>query len=367
MTRRLLDAAISVVTALLAMGAAFTASWLTAFGPVTAPERWFATSLSASLWLLAYVLVLAGAARYFDSHGPWMLAVGASFLSLGFAIFQVGFAVEHHAFRVRGEVTSCTVTAIEKRVHSSHDGGATRTFYIHELDCSEPHVSTMTTGAPVADVGAKVQVRYDPTGRVDPRPAEWAIEPERAFRRGLVALAIAVAARILLELFASQRNRGGPFFGHLRGFERIRKGVTVLGGGVAVVVVLGTSAQALHAGTTTTLRLVGTPDELLRNPWATWPATVALALVLNHLLGLCRWLMLRAVRRIPGHTEPDSVLGDLVAAAEVRSTIELPLPRRRISVDTGLLGWMWDTWRTRSDRRHRLRRRRDNPSGTPAG
>ncbi|WP_052745591.1 hypothetical protein [Allosalinactinospora lopnorensis] len=129
-------------------------------------------------------------------------------------------AVEARILRERGQTSTCTVLQVDKRVvtrggtgvvgpvpgppvpphhhgphHDPPGATTTTTYYDHRLDCVE--VPEMTTeGSRAGKVGERIDVLYDPTDRLDPRPADEAPPVERSLLTAASALPVGIALRL---------------------------------------------------------------------------------------------------------------------------------------------------------------------------
>ena len=151
-------------------------AWLSAFGPGFLADNWVGGLLLTAMFLCAMALVVFTSLNY--EH--WLVFFG-SFLALTISLFAVHTAVAQWTFRVRGQTTVCTVLEVKERivtsVHTGADGSTytdTSTYYDHNLRCDAPQIRTMTTGSPEGKPGQRINVAYDPTRRLDARPAEGA-------------------------------------------------------------------------------------------------------------------------------------------------------------------------------------------------
>ncbi|WP_433509120.1 hypothetical protein ACQP2T_34780 [Nonomuraea sp. CA-143628] len=192
-------------------------------------------------WPAALATSLAFGRGYLDAYGPagWVgvvlaiigfFAVAASIglaffrctrmllsLAMGMALIYcmnlADDAVARQALAQRGQVSDCLVrqeTPQQRTVTDTHyqpgtspgDPGTTwtstrsETYYDYRLACSQGGPDSMTTRVSVARPGTTLAVLWDPTGRIDPRPAAPGDTPAEDFR----AAGLAGGAGVLLAL-----------------------------------------------------------------------------------------------------------------------------------------------------------------------
>lgn len=154
-----------VVGLLLAGGA----NLATAVGPATLVDNWAGRALLTILGLAGYGLVLFTQLRYFN-----LIVFFGAFFTFFIGLTMITNVIEEHALQARGATVTCAVLHVDRRVETRTDseGHTTnRIFYDHELDCLEAPVTELITASRVAAKGEQLDIRYDPAGRVDPRPA----------------------------------------------------------------------------------------------------------------------------------------------------------------------------------------------------
>ncbi|MBQ1119305.1 hypothetical protein KBZ21_17655 [Streptomyces sp. A73] len=107
-----------------------------------------------------------------------LVAILTSVLLAG-AVLGVAAAVDDETLRSRGKATRCTVLDVDRQVHEStytDSNGITHTTttidYKHKLDCAAGRPDSMTLKKKRADEGERIQVTYDPRGRLDPLPTD---------------------------------------------------------------------------------------------------------------------------------------------------------------------------------------------------
>ncbi|WP_326599308.1 hypothetical protein [Streptomyces sp. NBC_01803] len=165
-SERCFELALAVGVPLLAVGGAAGGSLLVAHGP----DGWPSTLTGGGLVLVACVGAFFSGVLYDNT-----LAFFSGFPLLVACIGAAGM-VEEAALRSRGEATMCTVTEVDTRVetttHTDSEGfthTTTTTYYDHTLDCDAtggPDLMTRTER--IADAGERIDVTYDPEGRVSP-------------------------------------------------------------------------------------------------------------------------------------------------------------------------------------------------------
>lgn len=209
-------AALPAVGAPLAGAALIVArAALDAYGPSALAGNWAGSALLFVMMMAGYALLVFTQLRYEN-----VLVFFGAFFLLTIGASMVAGAVSDQAMRERGRTTACTVQKVDRREVTSTDGDGNRTtdvFYDHDLACAEPRVRTMTTGSRVAGRGERVQVVYDPRGRLDPRPAGSVGDPGGSLAWGAALFGGGVLLRVLFEL-------GVPPFGPGKGLRlRLRR------------------------------------------------------------------------------------------------------------------------------------------------
>lgn len=140
---------------------------------------WLRAETSVGGWaLLSWVPVLG--ILLWTSTVPRRTAVAfVTFFSAFVAVAAADRAVEHHAFRGRAEAASCLVRDVDRReVYSTStdaNGNTTSHWdvsYVYDLACDGGRPASMTLGHRPADKGERLEVAYDPKGRLDPRPVD---------------------------------------------------------------------------------------------------------------------------------------------------------------------------------------------------
>ena len=165
---------------------------LSNFGPHVFASRWFE--------ILYLPLRLGGAAlAAFPAfeYRPLIVAI-VMFFATGIGLFVFPAAIERVALRDRGVVTPCEVTAVHVRTVTDSEN-RTKTFYDHRLRCADPRLTAITTRGGGARQGERRDVRFDPTGRSDPRWATDATDPSALLWIGVSILAAAAAHRLIGE------------------------------------------------------------------------------------------------------------------------------------------------------------------------
>ncbi|GGP90029.1 hypothetical protein BKA00_000732 [Actinomadura coerulea] len=195
---------------------------LNAYGPSTLAGNWAGTALLFVMMMAGYALLVFTQLRYAN-----LLVFFGAFFLLVIGASMVAGAVSDQALRERGRTTACTVQKVDRREVTSTDSDGnttTHVYYDHDLACAEPRVRTMTTGSRVAGRGERVQVVYDPRGRLDPRPAGSVGDPGTSLKRGAALFGGGVLLRVLFELNVPPL---GPGRGLWLGRRRRRRSVRV--------------------------------------------------------------------------------------------------------------------------------------------
>ncbi|WP_141577044.1 hypothetical protein [Actinomadura sp. WMMA1423] len=216
--------------ALLALGAPLTGitlivarAALAAYGPSPLADNWAGTALLFVMMMAGYALLVFTQLRYEN-----VLVFFGAFFLLVIGASMVAGAVSAQALHKRGRTTVCTVQKVDRREVTSTDGNGnttTNVYYKHDLACAEPRVRTMTTGSRVADRGERVQVVYDPRGRLDPRPAGSVGDPGTSLKWGAALFGGGVVLRVLSELDVPPFGPGtGPRLALLRRRRRTVRG-----------------------------------------------------------------------------------------------------------------------------------------------
>jgi hypothetical protein len=194
---------------------------LVAYGPSMLAGNWAGKALLFVMMMAGYALLVFTQLRYEN-----ILVFFGAFFLLAIGATLVANAVSDQAMRERGRTTACTVQKVERReVTSTDSNGNTTTdvYYDHDLACAEPRVRTMTTGSRVADRGERVQVVYDPRGRLRPRPAGSVGDPGTSLKWGAALFGGGVLLRVLFELDVPPFGPGtGLRIGRLRRLRRRR-------------------------------------------------------------------------------------------------------------------------------------------------
>ncbi|WP_347630157.1 hypothetical protein [Actinomadura sp. B10D3] len=196
---------------------------LAAHGPSALMENWAGTALIIVMLLAGYGLIVFTQLRYEN-----ILVFFGAFLLLSFGAGYVAEAVREQALHERGRTTACTVQSVDRREVTSTDSEGhttTRVYYDHDLACAEPRVRKITTGPPpAAKRGDRIQVVYDPRGRLHPRPAASVDDPGATLKRGAALFGGGVLLRVLYELRVPPFGPGfGPGFGGLGRRWRTRR------------------------------------------------------------------------------------------------------------------------------------------------
>jgi hypothetical protein len=185
-------------------------------------------ALAVAQPVVAFGLVWVGAHQYAYGSGPLGIAlvVGGSLVLLaGFflevslfvhllcvvalwiAISGVFGGVVGQALQERGVVAACTVLDVRTRVETrtstdtnGHNTTSSTTYHDHELDCGDAPVHTLTSSSVVAERGERLDVAYDPEGRLSPWPAADLPSSGDAAVLGWIALVATVVLRVAAVL-----------------------------------------------------------------------------------------------------------------------------------------------------------------------
>lgn len=182
---------------------------LTAYGPSALAGNWAGTALLFAVMMAGYALLVFTQLRYEN-----VLVFFGAFFLLVIGASMVAGAVSDQALHERGRTTACTVQKVDRREVTSTDADGNTTtdvYYDHDLACAEPRVRAMTTGSKVADRGERVQVVYDPRGRLDPRPAGSVGDPGTSLKWGAALFGGGVLLRVLFELDVPPLGPGTGF------------------------------------------------------------------------------------------------------------------------------------------------------------
>jgi hypothetical protein len=157
-------------------------------------------------WTLGLVLVFAGLVIWLFSifpEGPTglMILASAALMITWPAAAQV---VDSAALHDRGVRTTCTVLDVsertETRVTRQGDGNwswTATTYYDHHLRCADDRLQTMTSSSRAADAGQRLDITFDPAGRVEPQPVDTVWAPAVWAWIGGIALAVSVLLRVI--------------------------------------------------------------------------------------------------------------------------------------------------------------------------
>lgn len=129
-----------------------------------------------------------------------------SFPCVTLGLYYIDESVDNWVLDRRGEVTQCTLLDIERREEAAIDSEGNLTsqdYYDHHVSCPNPQVEEFTSGEPVGADGDRVDVLYDPAGRLTPRPAAAVDSPSSLLRWGVPLFTAGIVVRILSELRVS--------------------------------------------------------------------------------------------------------------------------------------------------------------------
>src|SRR5215472_4456988 len=202
---RLLDVTLSVLSAVAAVGMAFTATCLDAFGPRGIVPSWVITAVVAGLWINILLIVVFGSRHNFGFHWLSIVATAVSFFGMVIAANSAVDAVDAQAFKDRGRVAVCTITALREYTRTERDTNGdttTTTYYEHAVNCPGSYVSKLTTTDEAAGRRwDRISILYDPTRRLAPQPTkDLPADVAGPTRTGLIALGLAMLASGVVEL-----------------------------------------------------------------------------------------------------------------------------------------------------------------------
>ncbi|GLW89667.1 hypothetical protein [Actinokineospora globicatena] len=188
----------------------------------------YLTTRDSGGWPGTTLVVLGGLAWLFTIFPPssrfgdgWFFASG---VVLMFAMFLANKGIMDAELHDRGFWTTCTVLSVATRTTtSSHytpsfssdgtpSGGtwsdSTTYHYDHTLRCDADQVRRMTTdGSPAGQEGQRLEVTYDPSGVIGPKPSDSLTDGvvKNVAATALTVLAIGVR---LGSVLSSRRGRG---------------------------------------------------------------------------------------------------------------------------------------------------------------
>jgi hypothetical protein len=184
---------------LLAVALVVSTTLATADGPAALADTWAGILLMNLLGWAGYLVALFTLARYSN-----LVVFLGAFFACFIGLSMISNAIEERALYERGATTTCTVLEVTERVKTYHygDGYTTRTevSFDHELTCADTSVTEMTTGSRVAGQGKRIDVRYDPTDRINPRPTGPGDDPPVPLWPGLAVFGGGIMLRLLSEL-----------------------------------------------------------------------------------------------------------------------------------------------------------------------
>ncbi|MBO8192262.1 hypothetical protein ITI46_11375 [Streptomyces oryzae] len=167
-----------------------------------------------ALVVVAFLLAFATGFLYQPGHPlqPFVAIVTSVLLAAG--VLGISNKVEDETLRARGESTDCRVLDVDRQVHTStytDSNGVTHTTttvdYKHKLRCAGGRPDSMTLEKKYADKGERVEVTFDPRGRVDPEPTRLLERDSPWHTTAWVAPLVAIGLRLLVLLAAVVRRR----------------------------------------------------------------------------------------------------------------------------------------------------------------
>jgi hypothetical protein len=125
------------------------------------------------------------------------LASGAALICCGILVFE---AAAMQALTERGHTAVCVIEQAKKQTVTTGSGSDTHTStqYAYRLRCADDGPASMVTYWPAGDQGTRIQVAWDPSGRLEPRPVDQ-LTGDEFFR---IALTLAGTALVLSLLDA---------------------------------------------------------------------------------------------------------------------------------------------------------------------
>jgi hypothetical protein len=334
---RLSNAVVSVLAALAAGALLFVTFWMNDFGPAFLADGWFADTLQIYCWLLAASVILFGSARHF---GHWVELAG-SFAALGVALFAIQYAVDDAALAHRGHTTRCVIVRVTEREQTSTDANGdsqTTTYYDNTVRCAARQVRSVVTSRPAGKPRQRIDVVYDPIGRLAPVPANKVGGSGTALWVSIVALALGALLRGVSEL---RGRREAPWFFGIDGVRRIWLGVVAAVVGLVWLLLFFGSVRALWRLVGLVLGLLGTDRAGLGAlHWLVdIPAWAASAAVVGRVIGWSRRLF---VRVLGAHRwfDPDGQLRDFLAGLDVSTSFGFGLGGWSASLDSGFLAFL---------------------------
>ncbi|GAA4997630.1 hypothetical protein GCM10023205_83890 [Yinghuangia aomiensis] len=191
--------AVAVLTVPVAVAMAGGAAWLRA-------------ETSVGGWALLFWVPILGILLGTSMMPRRTLVAFATFFTAFVAVAAADRAVEHHVFQGRAEATSCLVRDVDRRVEysTSTDANGTTTshtnvYYDYDLACDGGRPTSMTLGHRPAGRGERLDVAFDPEGRLTPRPVDDVTDGGTALWVSLSCLGATVVLRGA-DVFADRRR-----------------------------------------------------------------------------------------------------------------------------------------------------------------
>lgn len=189
-------------------------------GSAYVPVGWVDATI-LTVMVIASLTFLVVLAKYPNDEGRSAL-VGVATLSLMGCVWLSNEAMEERTLAERGRTDNCQVEDQEKNVEIIYVPSpfasanySERTEYVYRLKCLPGGPDKMVTTYSVADKGAIVSVRWDPSGRISPRPAHEATSPDGSFTFALI-LGYASAFLTGLDVMESVHLRNSRYRGRHR-------------------------------------------------------------------------------------------------------------------------------------------------------
>ncbi|MGI5347849.1 hypothetical protein ACQEU8_06590 [Streptomyces sp. CA-250714] len=199
----------AVVAPLLVLGMAYGGARYAANG---SPGS--SVFIGNALVIVAFITAF-GTGFLLDPDHPFqpLVAIVTSVL-LALSVIGLADEVSNNILRTRGEATRCTVLDVDRQVHTStytDSNGVTHTTtkvnYKHKLDCAAGRPDSMTLDKKRAEKGERIEVTYDPRGRLDPKPTAMLAEKGAWRTVAFVLPPVVIGLRLLVLIAAALERR----------------------------------------------------------------------------------------------------------------------------------------------------------------
>jgi hypothetical protein len=204
--------ALGPATVLLIFGVFYLVALIGAYGPSGWP--------GGVLGLAGFLVTFASVAVIFFGSSRMLLGFAGA-IALFLCMQWTDEATTQRALAERGRTSDCLVLEKKERTVTDHQPGtspgdpgttSTHSEYVYGLRCPEERPDRMVTLYSAADKGAVIAVRWDPTGRIEPRPAGRREDSARPFRNARVAGGLALLVVALDGLLDVWRYPRPPAF-----------------------------------------------------------------------------------------------------------------------------------------------------------